>query len=384
MAIESGCSTDPYHYRKIFEQLEPFKKAKLTIESVREVQNIIRSAHRSNIISNFISSKDLVATSSYPFFDTLKKVSRALDPEIDFALVFQKYDEYLMIPRDSRSKQSYNNISDIFESNSKFNSTYYRYKDQHSLLTIPTTFIAVPHALPVFGSNRLTLFHDIMLPTGKNGLLASQHGQKEAALKSPKWNEKMQRAVFRGRTTGINFRQAKEHGIDVRISPRLKLHEMAMKQKSKELNCSVELDFGITDFWQFNGDQAQLEELKTRFPLASSMKYENQFKHKYLVIVDGNGWPDRVATFLLSGSLVFLSTVHEEWVSDQLIPGKHYIKIKPDLSDLIEKIEWAAGHDEEAKTIAEAGKKYAIENLDLKNIQIYNAFLMMEYQRLFL
>ena len=101
------------------------------------------------------------------------------------------------------------------------------------------------------------------------------------------------------------------------------------------------------------------------------------------MIVDGNGWPDRVAINLLSGSLVFIATIHDEWVLNQLIDGVHYIKVKPDLSDLIEKIDWAAQHDQEAKKIAQNGRKFASEKFNLEQVQVYNAFLMMEYQNLF-
>ena len=63
------------------------------------------------------------------------------------------------------------------------------------------------------------------------------------------------------------------------------------------------------------------------------------------MVADGNGWPDRIANFMLSGSLVFLATVHEDWVINQLLDGVNYIKVKPDLSDLVEKFEWAAKND---------------------------------------
>ena len=60
-----------------------------------------------------------------------------------------------------------------------------------------------------------------------------------------------------------------------------------------------------------------------------------------------------VFLYLWPRSLVFLGTIHEDWTGYQIIPGEHYIKIKPDLSDLVEKLEWAADNDAEAKRIAQ-------------------------------
>lgn len=71
------------------------------------------------------------------------------------------------------------------------------------------------------------------------------------------------------------------------------------------------------------------------------------------------------------------------WVIRQLIDGVHYIRIKPDLSDLLEKLEWAAENESKSQEIAENGKILAIRKFDTNNMQVYNAFLMMEYQSLF-
>lgn len=101
------------------------------------------------------------------------------------------------------------------------------------------------------------------------------------------------------------------------------------------------------------------------------------------VVVDGHGWPDRLAFFLSAGSLVFLATLHEDFVINQVVAGEHYIQVRPDLSDLLGKLEWAAENDAEAKRIAENGKQFALNNLRKPNIKAYNAMLFMEYQALF-
>ncbi|KAJ7785122.1 hypothetical protein DFH07DRAFT_763733 [Mycena maculata] len=53
------------------------------------------------------------------------------------------------------------------------------------------------------------------------------------------------------------------------------------------------------------------------------------------------------------------STVFAEYFNDRLRPFEHYIPILPDLSDLVEKLEWAVAHDAEAHTIQQAGEAFA-------------------------
>ena len=66
-----------------------------------------------------------------------------------------------------------------------------------------------------------------------------------------------------------------------------------------------------------------------------------------------------------------------------MVDGIHYVKVKPDLSNLIEKLEWAYTNDEEAKAVAQNGQKLASSRFDLNNLQVYNALLLMEYENLF-
>ena len=128
---------------------------------------------------------------------------------------------------------------------------------------------------------------------------------------------------------------------------------------------------------------AIFRELRDKYPERPAMSLIDQFRFKYIVLVDGNGWAEKVAGVLLSGSLLFLSTIHEDWVTRQMVDGLHYIKIKPDLSDLIEKLEWARENDQQARQIAENGRLLAIRKLDTNHLQVYNALLIMEYQNLF-
>jgi hypothetical protein len=83
-------------------------------------------------------------------------------------------------------------------------------------------------------------------------------------------------------------------------------------------------------------------------------------KYKYILNVDGVLASFRMAVLLRSGSVVFMQKSYsEEFFVNQLIPWVHYVPIKYDLSDLVEKILVLENDQMLAKKIAKAGEKFA-------------------------
>ena len=109
-----------------------------------------------------------------------------------------------------------------------------------------------------------------------------------------------------------------------------------------------------------------------------------QLQYKYHLLVDGV-----TATFpgthwkLLSGSACFKQESNDILYFDrELIAWKHYIPVKNDLSDLLEKIAWAKSHDAEAKQIGEEGRKFALENLMPDDLLLYCYKTLQKYASL--
>lgn len=95
--------------------------------------------------------------------------------------------------------------------------------------------------------------------------------------------------------------------------------------------------------------------------------------YKYLPVIDGYmctypGFQWR----LLSGSLTFKQDSEDgQYFYSALKPYVHYIPIKRDMSDLIEKVAWAQSHDTECRQIAENARAFALENLMPEKIYAY-------------
>ena len=110
----------------------------------------------------------------------------------------------------------------------------------------------------------------------------------------------------------------------------------------------------------------------------------NHLEYKYLVDVDGNSCSfERYFWVLLSNSLVLKQiTPNIQWYYSALNPYEHFVPVKEDLSDLLEKYEWALSHDLEAKKIAQNATEFAKENLSTEDVFLYMHCLLKEYARL--
>ncbi|KAF8208816.1 glycosyl transferase family 90-domain-containing protein [Mycena galopus ATCC 62051] len=109
---------------------------------------------------------------------------------------------------------------------------------------------------------------------------------------------------------------------------------------------------------------------------------EEIYKYKYLLDLDGNTFSGRYLGLLKSGSLVFKSTVFNEFFNDWLRPYEHYIPVLPDLSDVVEKVEWAIANEAEARRIQESGKAFTERVMTDDQNDCYFAMVLLEWARL--
>lgn len=70
--------------------------------------------------------------------------------------------------------------------------------------------------------------------------------------------------------------------------------------------------------------------------------------------------------------------MYHEHFYQQLEPNYHYIPVKKDLSNLLDRLQWAMENEEKAKKIAKNGQKFANDNLLAKNIFCYHVNLFKE------
>eukprot|EP00933_Yihiella_yeosuensis_P080645 TRINITY_DN94103_c0_g1_i1.p1 TRINITY_DN94103_c0_g1~~TRINITY_DN94103_c0_g1_i1.p1 ORF type:complete len:304 (-),score=61.04 TRINITY_DN94103_c0_g1_i1:117-914(-) len=103
---------------------------------------------------------------------------------------------------------------------------------------------------------------------------------------------------------------------------------------------------------------------------------EDQFRAKYLLITDDS---DRAYWMATGNSLMFMtsSTILRGCGLAALKPWVHFVPIRPDLSDALERVLWAQQHDEEARAIAARGSAFAREAFS-QEAQLFCLFRMLE------
>lgn len=105
---------------------------------------------------------------------------------------------------------------------------------------------------------------------------------------------------------------------------------------------------------------------------------------KYLPLMDGVVCAAPAFQWrLLSQSVTFKPDSNEvQWFYRDLKPYIHYIPVQADLSDLIEKFEWAKAHDAECKIIAQKAAQFAQEFLMYEDVLLYFTKVLMRYATL--
>ncbi|KAJ6512165.1 glycosyl transferase family 90-domain-containing protein [Mycena vitilis] len=224
---------------------------------------------------------------------------------------------------------------------------------------------------PLLSMTKLSpCFSDILFP-GQYYYRASRWSAKMRPNDIP-WSDKKPQLYWRGTSNGGHI-----VGENYRSFPRFRLLDMA--RQNKEL-----INAKMTRFAEGHcGKECDRVRIIQEYDIFGPFAPRNDaLQYKYLLDVDGNTFSGRFLTLLRSGSLVFKSTVFEEYFNDWILPYEHYIPVKPDLSDLLEKIEWALAHEGEARRIQETGKLFTERVMTDAQNDCYFAAVLLEWARL--
>ncbi|KAJ7127451.1 glycosyl transferase family 90-domain-containing protein [Mycena crocata] len=187
------------------------------------------------------------------------------------------------------------------------------------------------------------------------------------------WADKQDKLYWRGMSNGGHI-----HGQNFRAFPRFRLIDIAR-------NHSDLIDARMTGFAEMHctTDDCDREGIIAEYNITGPpAPKEEVYGFKYLLDVDGNTFSGRYLGLLRSGGLVFKSTAFEEYFSDWLHPYVHYIPVRPDLSDLVDKIDWARTHEREARIIQETGRLFAQVVLTDAQNDCYFSAVLLEWARL--
>jgi hypothetical protein len=213
---------------------------------------------------------------------------------------------------------------------------------------MPLNFCHIHH-LPIMSLSGEKKYSDIPFPNYDDVFIVMGKDMKfEDNIVN--WDDKkINKAVFRGGPSGC--------GYTTKTNQRLKLVSIESPLlDAKVVGKGETIDSNSIKFDPVYG----LGMLNTGMKPGNFMKMSEQSNYKYIVHVDGNVNAYRLLTTMMTGSLILrVDSPYVSWVDHLMQPGKHYIMVKSDLSDLVKIIKWCEKHPERAREIAEAGYQFA-------------------------
>lgn len=235
---------------------------------------------------------------------------------------------------------------------------------------------------PIFsGSANENEFADVISPTYEDWARAKYQADDvvfpNKCVKYPRivrsrgnaWSDKLPIAVFRGSSTGA--------GVDARTNQRLKALKLARDHQDL-------LDVGITK-WNLRPRKYETEQyLKTieleSYPVVEKLTLQEQSDaYKYILCLEGHVAAYRLSYELSSDSVVLLAdSRYKMWYNSMLKPFVHYVPVRWDLSDLIDKITWCREHDTDCIKIIQNANAFYDTFLGVTGILDYLQKLMID------
>ena len=106
----------------------------------------------------------------------------------------------------------------------------------------------------------------------------------------------------------------------------------------------------------------QLSENGTK-PATTYVSLPDHTRYQYLIDLNGGGYSGRLKFLVHTRRLLFVNDDRDtfDWVTSQLAAWVHYVPVKSDASDIVDKIDWANRYPKQVQTIIAAMDKWAVQ-----------------------
>jgi Glycosyl transferase family 90 len=118
------------------------------------------------------------------------------------------------------------------------------------------------------------------------------------------------------------------------------------------------IDAGISAVVQF-GDDEVVREVKQSGLMRDPVPWQEWNRYKYQIDIDGNtnAWSGFFQRLLTGSPVLKIESPRGlvQWFYDELRPWHNYVPVAPDISDLVEKVNWLNRNDAVAEAIGHRG-----------------------------
>lgn len=265
---------------------------------------------------------------------------------------------------------------------------------------------------PIFSQGRMGGFSDIMIPSPWNFDQKSPYVEEDDHA----WDDKHNSLFWRGsasdgyaadgswtgflRTRFVH--EAYQRNTKLTINQNVSSPNVSFAgsmSKCHDADCAAELH--TFHSWA-NGLQAvtpgeqKTREKKDNYDDTSSLlsqvtPFEENWRFRHLIDMDGAGFSGRFLPFLASRSLIYRAALFQSWFDERLSPWYHYVPVDVRLGSGF----WAlfdffsskknlkqTGGNDHARNIAAQGRAWAQKALRPEDMQIYMFRLLLEWGRI--
>ncbi|KAF3005385.1 hypothetical protein E8E14_008137 [Neopestalotiopsis sp. 37M] len=269
----------------------------------------------------------------------------------------------------------------------------------HGFLLSPAAMVSTHSLFPVFSQSRMHNFADILYPNPWN------FGDKVHYddVKGIPWSEKLNGLYWRGAssdgfaahgawqtftrarfvhlaqklntffgTSVLDFPNAAGSGFrlasddDAPIAPNVSF--VGQFQRCDERDCAAE----HTTFYK-----------NAYSDPAPSVDFQEHWKFRHLVDLDGAAFSGRFIPFLKSASLPYRAALFRTWWEERVHPWRHFVPVDVRLNDLWNVVAYMSGSGKrDAEVIAKEGSEWAKKALRKEDMRVYMFRLLLEWGRL--
>lgn len=269
--------------------------------------------------------------------------------------------------------------------------------------------------VPLFSPGKITGFKDILIPSALSWKESDYY--RYSPLHDTTWNNKTDKIYWRGASSGGRYLPAHYDNYHrqrlVRMANSIRnqhtmmiasqhswepyMHEDeydAAESEIEKIKKDFESDTRIdVAFSEAVDCDPVCDAIQSEYRFANHSLIETNWRHKYLIDLDGYGYSARFLPFLKSNSLVFKSTINKEWFSNWITPWVHYVPLSLRYTELAAVYKWLTGNEELdhyryrrqgpklAQTIAKDGSLMAFQHLRKDDMAVYVYRLMLEWAR---
>lgn len=170
----------------------------------------------------------------------------------------------------------------------------------------------------------------------------------------PAWSDRSDRVFWRGRGSS--------NGLTLSGAPIQGLEDIPRVQLALRLRDDPQADVGLIGAWNQQAEAETEEALARARILRPAAPMREHAHHRFQLDIDGvaNAWAT-LERFLCGSCVLKVASPFEMWFYPSLHAWTHYVPVKADLSDLEQQLHWCRSHPQDARSIAEAGRRFALD-----------------------